>query len=207
MGPTDRIDRDESTQHRPGSLVPPFLGQSSQTKWTERLSRELLPKQEAKKSKSQARSIGLSQQSGTHAEDMDTAVVGHQIDPFSLPVKSTADALVNAYFYTIHTSFPILDKNDFIDQYDQLYNAMDPEGFENRAFIAKLQLVFAIAAVHTHLVQADWTGDARDHMLYFSKARVLAVDTGILNDDCYLGQVQVFGLGGMYLLVTNQLNR
>ena len=33
--------------------------------------------------------------------------------------------------------------------------------------------MFAIAAVHAHLIQADWTGDAKDHMLYFSQARVL----------------------------------
>ena len=150
---------------------------------------------------------GASPKSQPYAEDMDAAVVGHQIDPFSLPVKATADALVNAYFSTIHTSFPILHKMEFMNQYDQLYNIMDPEGLEQRTFLAKLQLVFAIAAVHAHLIQADWAGDARDHMLDFSQARVLAVDAGIFNDDCYLRQVQVFGLGGMYLLVTNQLNR
>ena len=158
-------------------------------------------------SKTHGKSQGFSQKPRPYAEDMDSAVVGHQIDPFSLPVKSTADSLVNAYFSTIHLSFPILNKIDFMILYDQLYGTMDPEGFEHRTFIAMLQLVFAIAAVHAHLIHADWTGDARDHMLYFSQARVLAIDAGILNDDCHIDQVQVFGLGGMYLLVTNQVNR
>ena len=205
MGSVDHINQDDSMQQRFAHHVEPFKGQSSESKWTEKLNRELLPKQKAHIS--QARNMDQGFASQTYAEDMDTAVVGHQIDAFSLPVKTTADSLVNAYFSTIHLSFPILNKMDFVSQYDQVYSSMDPEGFRDRTFIATLQLVFAIAAVHAHLVQADWTGDARDHMLYFSQARVLAVDTGILNDDCYLGQVQVFGLGAMYLLVTNQLNR
>ena len=207
MGPTDQIDQDDFLQQISTHHARAFAGQSSETKWTAKLHTELLPKQGVKMSKPQNRNQSLFQKSRPYAEDMDAAVVGHQIDPFSLPVKSTADSLVNAYFSTIHTSFPLLNKMDFMNQYDQLYTTMDPEGFEQRTFIAMLQLVFAIAAVHAHLVQAEWAGDARDHMLYFSQARVLAVDTGILNDDCYLGQVQVFGLGGMYLLVTNQLNR
>ena len=207
MGPTDQVNQDDFLQQRSAHHTPAFAGQYSETKWTEKLEKELLPKQGAKMSKSQNGNQSLSQKSQPYAEDMDTAVVGHQIDPFSLPVKSTADSLVNAYFSTIHTSFPILNKMDFMNQYDQLYSTMDPEGFEQRTYIAQLQLVFAIAAVHAHLVQAHWAGDARDHMLYFAQARVLAVDSGIFNNDCYLSQVQMFGLGGMYLLVTDQLNR
>ena len=216
MGSTDHVNLGDHMQQRSAHDRPAFLGQSSETKWTEKLDRELQTRQEGKPSKPQGRNQGFTQtpsqgfgseKSQRYAEDMEPAIVGHQIDPFSLPVKSTADALVTAYFSTIHLSFPILDKMDFMEQYDQLYTTMDPEGFERRSFIAMLQLVFAIAAVHAHLIQADWAGDARDHMLYFSQARVLAVDTGMLNDECYLGQVQVFGLGGMYLLVTNQLNR
>lgn len=204
MGSTDHVDQNDFMREGSADYFPSFAGQSSETKWTEKLSKELLSKQRVKKYTSQK--VG-GKKPQRYAEDMDSAVVGNQIDPFSLPVKSTADSLVKAYFSTVHLSFPILNKMDFMDQYDRLYSTMDPEGFEHRTFVATLQLVFAIAAVHAHLIQADWTGDARDHMLYFSQARVLAVDTGILNDECYLGQVQVFGLGGMYLLVTNQLNR
>ena len=158
-------------------------------------------------SKSQNRYQDFSRRPESHREDTDSAVVGHQIDPFALPIKSTADSLVNAYFSTIHTSFPILHKFAFMNLYDQLYSTKDFEGFEQRIFLAKLQLVFAIAAIHAHLIEADWAGDARDHILYSSRARMLAVDSGILNETGYVSQVQVFGLGGMYLLVTNQLNR
>lgn len=207
MGSTDQINQDGFLQPHSARHGPTFAGQSSETKWTEKLSKELLPQPRARMLEDDKTKRSFSRDSEPPAEDMDSAVVGHQIDPFSLPIKSTADSLVYAYFSTIHLSFPILNKIDFMIQYDQLYSTMDPEGFEHRTFLVMLQLVFAIGAVHAHLVQADWTGDARDHMLYFSQARVLAIDTGIFNDDCYLSQVQVFGLGGMYLLVTNQLNR
>lgn len=207
MGSTDHVNQDSSLQQMSARDILAFAGQSSETMWTEKLNKELLPKQVANTRKLENRNKGFSENQRPYAEDMDTAVVGNQIDAFSLPVKSTADSLVGAYFSTIHLSFPILDKFFFLSQYGQLYSTMDPEGFEPRTFVATLQLVFAIAAVHAHLIEADWTGDARDHMLYFSQARVLAVDTGMLNDDCYISQVQVFGLGAMYLLVTNQLNR
>ena len=207
MGPTDQVNKDDFLQQNSTHHSTAFAGQSSETKWIERLDQELLPEQGAGTLRSRNKNQGISQEPQPYAEDMDTAVVGSQIDPFSLPVKSTADSLVNAYFSTIHISFPILNKVDFLNQYDRLYSLTEPEGFEQRTFIAKLQLVFAIAAFHAHLIQVHWAGDARDHMLYFSRARVLAVDSGIFNDDCHLAQVQVFGLGGMYLLVTNQLNR
>ena len=207
MGVTDRIDQDENSRQPSAHQSPAFLGQSSQPRWIERLNKELLPKKDAKKPELRNRNKNPSQRSEPFPEDRETAIIGHQIDPFSLPVRSTADSLVTAYFSTIHISFPILNKKDFMDQYDQLYRTMDPEGFKHRMFIAELQTVFAIAAVHAHLVQSDWTGDARDHMLYFAQARVLAVDMGVFNDDSTIGQVQVFGLGGIYLLLTNQLNR
>ena len=207
MGDTDRVDQDERLPQLSSNNTPAFAGNSSETKWTERLNHELLPAQEARMSKSQDRYQDFSQKAPSHREDTDSAVSGHQIDPFALPVKSTADSLVNVYFSTIHTSFPILHKVAFMNLYDQLYSTRGSEGLEQRTFLAKLQLVFAIGAVHAHLIQADWAGDARDHILYSSRARVLAMDSGILNDTCYVSQVQVFGLGGMYLLVTDQLNR
>ena len=105
MGSADHVNRDDLMQQRSAHHVPGFVGQSSEAKWTETLNKELLPKQEGTTSKSQSRNRGFSQNASQgvggkkprpYAEDMDTAVVGNQIDPFSLPVKSTADSLVNA---------------------------------------------------------------------------------------------------------------
>lgn len=212
MGSTDRVNQDDFMPEENEDHALAFAGPTSETKWIRRLKQELGKDNKAGKPKAGQQDPlgfrGISQRpSGLNREDMDTAIVGHQIDPFQLPLKNTADALVNAYFSTVQSSFPILDRSEFMYQYEELFSTMDPASYGDRTFFALLQLVFAISAVHAHLTEADWAGDGRDHMLHFAQARMLAVDTGILNDTCFLGQTQVFGLGGMYLLVTDQINR
>ena len=140
-------------------------------------------------------------------EDMDTSVIGNQIDPYDLPVKKTADALVNAYFTTVHPSFPIVNKPYFYRQFEDCFTTVDVESFKDRAFVAILQIVFAIGAVHAHRVRAEWAGDERDHILFLARARMLSLEMGILNEFVFHGHVQFFGLAGMYFLATNQMNR
>lgn len=218
MGPTDQIDEDDFAQEGQEGDTAAFTGQASETKWLQRLRSELNPSQNKRRSMGQRRGsthIGQSDafpgrmntQSRSNMEDMDTSVVGDQLYPYELPLRSTADALLNGYFSSVHLSFPILSQPDFQRRYADLYDTMDPASYSDRIFIATLMLVFAIGAVHAHLIEADWVGDQRDHMLYFANARSLAVDSGILNDACSLGQVQVFALAAMYTLITDQINR
>ncbi len=215
MGSTDCVNQEDLMPEDNEDQTLAFAGPTSETKWIRRLKRELDGDIKAGKSKAaiqEPTGQSISQRPGgpnrrLYSEDMDTAIVGHQVDPFQLPLKDTADALVEAYFSTVQVSFPILDKAEFMFQYEEVFKAMEPVAYHDRTFIAILQLVFAISAVHAHLTEAEWAGDGRDHMLYFAQARILAVETGILNDTCFLGQTQVFGLGGLYLLVTDQINR
>ena len=216
MGSTHKVDQSNLLQDNNDDPAISFAGPTSEIHWIQRLKQEL----EGEKTKglspsayqnpSVARGIDHRpdlEYGRKYSEDMDTAIVGHQIDPFQLPLKETADALIGSFFSTVQVSFPILNRSDFMSNFEALFNTMDPMAYPNRTFMAVLQLVFAISAVHAHLTEAEWAGDGRDHMLYFAQARILAVDTGILNDTCFLGQPQVFGLGGMYLLVTDQINR
>ncbi|KAK4697188.1 hypothetical protein P7C71_g844, partial [Lecanoromycetidae sp. Uapishka_2] len=170
MGSTGCVHQDDFMPENREEQALAFAGPTSETKWIQRLKRELDEDNTAGKSKAAqqdpAGAGGLNQRpSGLFREDMDTAIVGHQIDPFQLPLKDTADALVNAYFSTVQISFPILDKTEFMHQYEDLFTAMDPVSYGDRIFLAILQLVFAISAVHAHLTEAGWAGDARDHML------------------------------------------
>ena len=210
MGSTDQVNQDNFEQ---GGA---FVGQASGDKWIRKLTKELGQEGPHANIRAQYNDHGYmqgtrhgaaSQNPSPFREDMDTSIVGHQIDPFSLPIKMTADALVSSFFATIHLSLPMINKEDFLFQYEHVWSAHDLTTYQDRTFLSILQLVFAIGAVHAHLIEADWAGDRRDHMLYFAQARMQAVDTGILNDVCYLGQVQVFGLGSMYLLATDQINR
>ena len=210
MGSTDQVNQDNFEHGRA------FVGQASGEQWMRKLRRELKggdPGPQYRSHYDSPSSLpsmgeGISTQNPSpYYEDMDTSIVGHQIDPFSLPLKSTADALVRSYFSTVHVSFPMINKADFLYHYRQVSSANDLAAYPDRTFLSILHFVFAIGAVHAHLIEAEWAGDSRDHMLYFAQARMQAVETGVLNDICYLGQVQVFGLGSMYLLATDQINR
>ncbi len=222
MGSTDHANEEDFTQAESERKSKAFVGQASEIRWMQRLERELAKEpardcdredpphpgvSASSKGKERLSRSTDNQNPNPYPDDMDTSIIGDQIDPFEMPIRSTADRLVDSYFKTVHPSFPVVDKASFIEQYGQYFAVRDSENFRDKNFIATLQLVLAIGAVHAHLVGAEWAGDERDHLLYFAKARMLGIDTGILNDMAYLSQVQLFGLAGMYLIVTDQINR
>ena len=196
--------------------TPAFAGQASDTTWLQRLREELNqdpqpkpPKQRERLSTSSSRSSAGSMGGPKPwmMEDTDRSIVGEQLLPFELILKDDAGHLIEGYFNSVHISFPILHQMQFLRQYEDLYDTMDQPNYADQIFIALLQLVFAIGAIHAHVTDADWVGDPRDHLLHFARARELAVNNGILNDACSIVQVQFFGLAAMYLLITDQVNR
>lgn len=217
MGSTDITNENDFTNHGTAKRTQAFIGQASEERWLQRLERELSDSLSPDTENYVTSQAGLAvdgvspQPSKTSLlplpEDMDTSVIGNQIDLYGLPVKKTADALINAYFTTIHPSFPIVNKAYFYRQFEEYYTTVESESFKDRAFLPILQTVFALGAVHAHRVGAEWAGDERDHVLYLARARMLSMDMGILNEYVYHGQVQVFGLAGMYFLAINQINR
>ncbi|KAI9703356.1 MAG: hypothetical protein M1836_007924 [Candelina mexicana] len=141
-------------------------------------------------------------------DDMDVTI-SDEVDPFELPPREVADALFAQYLNSVHTSFPILRKVYFISQYNNYLNRVhtpDPLKPGNK-WLAILNLVFAISAKYSHLIQADWRGDERDHLIFFNRARLLGMSSNSLLDHPDLQQVQITGLAGFYLLCTNQINR
>lgn len=212
MGSTDHAHEEDFKSAQPARKIQAFVGASAEEKWIQRLEKELPDSPVAGVNPTQCppfpRSTNKPPNSkGDMYEDTESSTVGNQIDPDDLPLRSTSDALVNAYFVIAYPSCPIVDKTSFLIQYEECCAVAETETYGDRTFLALLQLVFAIGATHAHVVRADWAGDDRDHVLYFGRARVLGVETGILNDSVYHGQVQFFGLSGMYFLTTNQINR
>lgn len=218
MGSTDNANEEDFRQYGAEKQTEAFIGQASEERWLQRLERELSQsgqsesKPKVNSSTNQGSTLGGHRRadkidSFQYPEDMDTSTIGSQIDPYGLPVKSAADALVHTYFATIHPSFPIIDQAFFSRQFEEYFTMSESETFKDHTFITTLQIVFAIGAVHAHRAGAEWAGDDRDHLLYFARARVLGMEMGILSDMVYHGQVQVFGLSGMYFMVTDQINR
>ena len=52
-------------------------------------------------------------------------------------------------------SFPMTNKADFLFQCGQIWSAHDITTYQDRTFLSVLQLVFAIGAVHAHLIGTD----------------------------------------------------
>ena len=125
---------------------------------------------------------------------------------FGLPPKHIADALLDAFFTTIHTSFPFIAKPIFMSQYESFMMNMNlPSG--SRSWLAVLNIMFALGAIHSHLSHAEWRGDLKDHLQYLARARALYIDYGVLFAIPDLMHVQALGMTGLYLAATNQPNR
>jgi len=141
-----------------------------------------------------------------HMNDLDLSVVGDQIDPFALPPKHIADELVKNYFDTVQPTFPILFKELFMVQYESFYKfPFTPDS--SKRWLAILNALFAIGAVYSHMVNPEIVADEQDHLQFFTRARVLSLDGGVVYEVADLQQVQVAGLMGMYLMAISQTNR
>ena len=137
-----------------------------------------------------------------HLNDLDLSIVDNQVDPFALPQSLTADRLINNYFDTVQPVFPILQKELFIVQYESVCKfSLAPE---SRRWLSVLNAVFAIGAVFSHLVEG---GNERDHVHFFTRARALFLNGGVVYEVVDLQQVQVTVLMGVYLMATSQINR
>ena len=139
-----------------------------------------------------------------HCDDL-TLLSPDRVDAYELPPKQAADMLFQNYLETVQTTLPFIGKTTFASQYQTLYVNDNVRPGDN--WLAILNLVFAIGAKYSHLIQAEWRGDERDHLVYFTRARVLAMNGDSLFSHADLQQVQVAALMSFYLLATNQINR
>ena len=128
----------------------------------------------------------------------------NDVDDYEIPSKPIADAFIDAYFSTVHSSFPLLAKLRFIAKYNRLYTVYEQP--VSRRWRAMLNLVFAIGAKYSVLTRAGWCGD-QAHLIYFARARSLSLDHGALWQTGDLEQVQVLSLAVLYLVISNHTNR
>jgi len=125
------------------------------------------------------------------------------VDRYELPTPETATRLYNTYLQRVHYAFPIIGKTTFTGQFGRFMEGKIPGG----RWLAILNLIFAISARYSHLVQAEWRGDERDHLIYFTRARLLSMNGESIFEHPDLQQIQVSGLIAWYFLCTGQINR
>ncbi|KAI9823373.1 MAG: hypothetical protein M1826_007784 [Phylliscum demangeonii] len=125
----------------------------------------------------------------------------HDLD---LPPRAVADVLVQAYFDTVHDSFPMLLRAEFFQAYDRSFRPVGPD--VDRRWRARLNLVLAIGAKHVALTRGRDYG-RREHCIFFARARSLSLDGGALWHVGDLEHVQLMGLTTLYLMAAEHVSR
>ena len=216
VGSTESLDQiNEDFDSTPATRATGFHGKNSDITWLQRLNRaspsgsddENCDTNEQTSPASQTQHLGATgltpiSQSSYHCDDMDITI-SEEVDRYAVPPPATVDKLLNVYMDTVHPTFPIINKTAFTEQYHQYARGEDVRP----KWLAILNLIFAIGAKHSHLVQADWRGDVNDHLVYFTRARLLGFDGDSILGHADLQKVQITGLMTFYLMAINQINR
>ncbi|KAL2796911.1 fungal-specific transcription factor domain-containing protein [Aspergillus keveii] len=206
IGSLDAIDRvDEDLNRSPNSRATGYMGKNSEVTWLQRLRREAEHRARKLSGASEHRpdhefsihSVNY------HLDDVDISPPG-PVHLYWMPPRNVADKLFEDYLDTIHPVFPILGRTLFSAQYR---NFFDNSARPGDKWLAILNLIFAIASYHAHLMHAPWRGDERDHLVYLARARALSMNSDTLFTHPDLQQVQVEALMAFYLLSTDQINR
>ena len=127
------------------------------------------------------------------------------VDPYELPTPEVANHLFDAYMERVHSSFPFVGRLNLTSQFRKLISGTAQRPPEK--WLAILNLIFAIGAKYSHLINAEWKGDERDHLIYFTRARLLAVSSETIFRHPDLQMIQVLSLMSLYLLCNSQVNR
>ena len=139
-----------------------------------------------------------------HCDDLSLHMTDLQVDPYEPPPEHIADLLFQSYLDTVHPAFPIIGKTTFMVQYKEYFAK---HTVPNNNWLAILNIILAIGAKYAHLVRAEWGGGERDHLIYFTRARLLGFNTESMLGHAELQRVQISGLMAFYLMATNQINR
>lgn len=209
VGSTGAVDRIEEDFNRcEESRTTGFMGKNSEVTWLQKLRQEnkfgnaTQPDSEEEfKKKTGGFTVN---ESSYHLDDF-SIYISEAIDRYDIPPRETADLLFNAYLESVHPSFPIIGKITFSSQYRKFMEG--PSASPGERWLAILNMIFAIGARYSHLIQAEWRGDERDHLVYFSRARLLSLNGNTMFNHPDLQQVQVSGLIAFYLMATSQINR
>ncbi|KAH8695363.1 putative C6 transcription factor [Talaromyces proteolyticus] len=206
IGSLEAIDRVEEDLNRGENVrATGYIGKNSEISWMQRVQREA-----EQRSRKQPGMVEGGPQDFSinavsyHLDDLDISVPD-PVDMYAIPSREQAERFFDDYLTTVHPFFPIINRPLFRSQFKFFFENPCQPGDKWRAI---LNMIFAIAAKHSHLAQAPWRADDhQDHLLYFTRARYLSMTGDVLFSHPDLQQIQVEGLIAFYLLSTDQINR
>jgi len=145
------------------------------------------------------------QDSSYHLNDL-SIFAYESVAPYEMPTNEHARMLFNTYMSRVHPAFPIVGR---MNLHNQFFKFMSKNGSQQapRKWLAIINLIFAIAAKYSHLIEAEWAGDDRDHVIYFTRARMLAITDETVFNHPDLQMIQILGLMSYYLTSIDQIHR
>ncbi|KAF2196678.1 hypothetical protein GQ43DRAFT_476103 [Delitschia confertaspora ATCC 74209] len=141
--------------------------------------------------------------------DCEPVTIDFDVQTHALPSMQMAGGLVDCYMRTLQSSFPILPKITFqkeVKDYFKSRQELTPTRVSN-AWLASLNLVFAIGARYSYLAGAPWA-EENDHLIYHSRAHILsAPEQEAFFRHPSIRLVRNAGLLALYYLTTGQISR
>lgn len=142
--------------------------------------------------------------------DSDNIEVDIAVDPYEMPNLNVAERLFDCYVNTVHDTFPLIPL-DFEDQFRQYIRSIEKaQAFRvPDPWRATMNLIFAIGAKYSHLIDAPWKGDERDHLIYMTRGvHLLGLkNTVMIISGPNLQLVQATGALAFYFLVIGHVSR
>lgn len=226
-GSTGALDKTEEDFTRADAKDTGFMGKNSELTWMQRLRQENKygspPRESADPEVRRREKIALEQntspsstqpaahedgftiQDSSYFLDEESVSIYEAVDPYEMPTQEMANNLFEAYITRVHPSFPMIGKSVLSSQYHKLMMGQVKRPPDK--WLAILNLMFATGARYSHLVQAEWQADDRDHLIYFTRARMLSMNGDTMFEHPDLQQIQITGLMSFYMICIGQVNR
>lgn len=233
-GSTGALDKTDEDFTREGAKATGFMGKNSDITWIQRLRHENkqadntsssaalanlaehrrgfhgpslpcpTPHQHTNAFLLEAEASAPVQESSYHLNDLSISTF-EAVDPYEMPTPEHARILFTTYMNRVHATFPIVGRINLHNQFTKFLAR--PMNRPPQKWLAIINIIFAISAKLSHLVQAEWRADERDHLIYFTRARLLSIDAETLFNHPDLQGIQILGLMSFYLLSIEQVNR
>ena len=206
----DAVDRVyEDINRNENSRATGYIGKGSDITWMQRLQQEAEERTQGQFGTSASRkNHSPVHQPSSHAlnyhlDDLDIGTT-EPVQIYWTPPRALADQLMETYMQMVHPHFPIINRPNFVVQYNKSF---DEASFPGDKWLAILNMIFAIAIQYAHSTKMTYLGDPQNPLSYLTRARMLCMN----GDDVFrhpdLQQVQVEGLMAFYLLSSDQINR
>jgi len=204
IGALDEVDVDTD---RTETRATGHMGKSSSVTWAKRTANEV---QQDRSGKSVASLIldGGFASTTYHTEDKDVHhIEPESVDLFDWPDPKIADGYVRSYFEHVHYAFPILDKAEFMLEYNNFKRESGQLTPKQTIWLGSLNAMFAIGSQYAQITETEDRELHFEHYIYCARAKGLLQDESFLYQDISIDLLRALGLVSLYYMSTGRLNR